>query len=156
MANDTPNQTSFNSENQPTKRRGKSAKTILLDAIREESLIDLNPDSTKEDAERAYITHIARRAFNPEDQASATLLSKLLDKTYSSIKATMPTYEFEFTPDATPLQKVTQIMTASSEGNIPPDVAAIFVQCIKACVDIEESTDLKERIEKLEAMINGG
>ena len=144
----------FSSDNQP-KGRGRSTKTLLFEAIREESLIGLKKDSTKEDAEKAYLTHIARRAFDSEDQASATLLSKLLDKTYSSIKATMPTYEFEFTPDAKPLDKVTQIMTASSEGQIPPDVAAIFVQCIKACVDIEEFTDLKERLEKLEAMING-
>jgi len=135
-------------------KRGRSAKNILLDAIREESLIGLSEDSTKEDAEKAYLTHIAKRAFNPEDQASATLLSKLLDKTYSSIKATMPTFDFEFDQSSKPMEQASQIIQASSTGQIPPDVAAIFVQCIKHSVEIEEYTDLKERIEKLEAMIN--
>lgn len=147
--------TTFSKDTQPPRSRGKAFKTLLLESIREESLIGLNPDSTREDAEKAYIQHVSRRAFNIEDPNSATLLKTLMDKSYSSIKATMPTYDFEFDIDAKPMEQASQIIKASSTGQIPPDVASIFVQSIKSMIDIEEYTDLKDRIEKLEAIING-
>jgi hypothetical protein len=46
-------------------------------------------------------------------------------------------------------------MYGVSNGIIPPDVGALFIASIKSMVDIEENTDLKERIEKLEALLNG-
>lgn len=135
--------------------RGRAIKTLMLEAIREESLLSLTPKSTREDAEKAYLKHIAKRAFNPEDPASPTLIKTLMDKSYPSIKATMPTYDFEFDVNAKPMEQASQIIKASSTGQIPPDVASVFVQSIKNMIDIEEYTDLKERIEKLEAIING-
>ena len=49
-----------------------------------------------------------------------------------------------------------QVMSAAAKGLIPPDIANTFIQSIKSMIDIEEYTDLKDRIEKIEAALNGG
>ena len=95
--------------------RGRSAKTLIIEMMREESLIDLSPKSTKEQAEKAFLKHIAVRAFNPTDPNSGMCLSLL-----------------------------------TNNGFIPPDIANTFIQSIKAMIDIEEYTSLKERIEAIE------
>ena len=134
--------------------RGKSFKTKILEVIQAESLLDVCENADKNTVERAYLKHIAKRAFDKDDQASPTLLKELLSKSYAGLKATLPTLEFDFDKDSTPAQQVNQILHASSTGIIPPDVAAIFIQSIKNAVDIEQATDLKERIEALEKMLN--
>ena len=47
------------------------------------------------------------------------------------------------------------VLAAIAEGEIPSDIGNVFVQSIKAMIDIEEYTDLKERIIKLEETLNG-
>jgi len=134
--------------------RGKSFKNKLLNVIREEALLQVDPKADNATVERAFLGHAAARAFDTEDMASAALLKELLSKSYAGLKATYPTLEFAFDKDSTPTEQVSQILDASSNGIIPPDVAAIFIQSIKYSLDIEQATDLKERIEALEAMLN--
>lgn len=153
MANRKPNKGSFSKENQP-KRRGKAAKTKLWDAIRAESLLGCSEGDDNTTVEARFLAHVVSRAVDPEDMASAQLLKTLMDKHYTSIKATLPEIEFEFDSGGTPSEQVMQIMEATSTGQMPPDVATMFIQAIKAAVDIEAATDLKERIEKLEEMLN--
>ena len=43
---------------------------------------------------------------------------------------------------------------AISTGDIPPDVGSMLIQAAKNMVDIELATDLKERIEAIEAKLN--
>lgn len=153
MANSKPNKTTLKKgDNLPA--RGRSFKNKLLDTIAAQSLLDVKKNASKEVIEQAYLNHIAKRAFDSDDAASPTLLKTLLDKSYAGIKSTMPMFNFEFDADSKPMDQANQIIKASSEGKIPPDVAAIFVQCIKNCIEIEEYTDLKARIEKLEELLN--
>jgi len=133
--------------------RGKSFKNRLFEAIKGSSLIGMAKDSSDEDVEAAYLAHFAERAFDTEDAASPTLLKTLIDKSYPSIKSIMPTVDFEFDTDSEPMEQANQIIAAASSGQIPADIAVIFVQCIKNCIDIEEYTDLKDRIEKIEASL---
>ena len=135
--------------------RGKSFKSKLLDTIAAQSLLSVPKGAKKEEIEQAYLNHVATRAFDVDDTASPTLLKTLLDKSYSSIKPTMPVFNFDFDADSKPMEQANQIIKASSTGLIPPDVAAIFVQCIKNSIDIEEYTDLKARIEALEKALAG-
>lgn len=144
----------FTSERQP-KSRGRPLLYKLLDTIRDESLLKVGAGASRAECERAYLKHLAVRAFDSEDQSSGTLLKSLLDKTYSSVKATMAPVEFEYDHTVNPTAQVNQIIHAASVGDIPPDVAAIFLQAVKNAVDIEESTELKMRIEALEKSING-
>lgn len=136
--------------------RGRSFKNKLLDAIKEESLLECDSKTDPREVEKKYLAHLSRRAFDPGDSASGTLLKELLHKSYPSIKAVMPEFQFDYKITESPVDQVNQIISASSKGEIPPDVASIFIQSIKAAHDIEATTELKERIEKLEAIINAG
>ena len=56
----------FTEDRQPEKRRGRSTKNKILDAIKSESvkdLIGLHGEPTREQAENAFFSHIAKRAF---------------------------------------------------------------------------------------------
>ncbi|GAG48837.1 unnamed protein product [marine sediment metagenome] len=134
--------------------RGRSAKTLILEMMREESLIELSPKSTKEQAEKIFLKHIAVRAFNPEDPTSGMCLSLLTNKGWPNLKPSNETVEFEFDKQALPHIQAGQVMHAAANGFIPPDIANTFIQSIKAMIDIEEYTSLKDRIEKLEELLN--
>lgn len=132
--------------------RGVSFKTKLLKAVVKSSLLDLPENATKEQAEEAYLSHLAERAFAKD--GDSILLRETLNKMYSSIKATLPTVEFDYDVTLSPTDQANQIISAASSGHIPPDVAGIFLGAIKDASVIELNTDIKERLEKLEAMIN--
>ena len=65
----------------------------------------------------------------------------------------MEPVNFEFDKNASPAQQSIQVLDAAANGDIPPDVAQIFINAIKSNIDIEAATELKERIEKLEALL---
>lgn len=134
--------------------RGRSAKTLILEMMREESLINLNPESSKEQAEKAFLKHIAVRAFDVADNNSGMCLNLLANKGWPNLKSSNETVEFDFDKEALPHIQAGQVMFAAANGLIPPDIANTFIQSIKAMIDIQEFTDLKERIEKLEEMIS--
>ncbi|MCK5610842.1 hypothetical protein KAR91_53710 [Candidatus Pacearchaeota archaeon] len=134
--------------------RGKSFKNKLLDTIKEYALLDVGPKASKQEIEKAYLKHTATRAFDATEQGSGVLLKELLNKSYPSMKAVMPEFEFDYELTNSPTEQVNQIIKAASDGKIPPDVATIFLQAVKAATDIEVATELRERMEKLEGMIN--
>ena len=145
----------FTSEHQPQDRptRGRSQKTIILEAIREESLVGLSEDSTREDTEKAFIKHTAKRAFDIEDQNSAMLLKVLWDKGWGSIKSTAPTVNFDFDSSKSPVDMARQVLDASSNGEIPPDIACNIIGAIKSVIDIEANTEIKERLSEIEKQL---
>ena len=143
--------------NPDERKRGKAFKTLLFDAIREESLIGSSHNDTKEDIERHFLTHIAKRAFDSEDKDSGSLLKETLNKSYPGLKSTMPSINFHLPDNAKPIEKAEAILKAVSDGEIPPDVGALLIQAAKYTIDIEMATDIKERMDKIEEAlgING-
>jgi len=148
-------ETQWTKDNRPPRGRGKSFKSKLLDAIQRDSLLDAEEGEDPAKTEERFISHMAERAFDASDNASATLLKELLSKSYSSLKQTLPTLEFEFDAKSSPSQQVMQLMEAASKGEIAPDIAVTFVNAVKAAVEIEQATDLKTRIEQLEKLLDG-
>lgn len=132
--------------------RGRSFKTLLLEVLREESMIGLGADSTKEEAAKSFIKHIAKRAISEGDPNSAMLLKELLVRTYPGLKSTLDKFIFDFPESGTDVSKSNAILKAVSDGNLPPDVGQLLVGIIKDGSIIEANTDLKERIEKLEVL----
>ncbi len=130
--------------------RGKAFKTLLLDAIREGCMLEADHNSTKEDLERLYISHVAERAFDISDNNSTTLLKELLNKSYPGLKAALPEINFDLPEAATPLQKAEAILLAVSKGEIPPDVGVMLIQASKHVIDIEATTELKDRLTAIE------
>ncbi len=133
--------------------RGKGKQTVILEAIREEALLGLSEGATKEQAEKAVFGFMARTAFNPTEDSAAVsnmCLNLLMKKGWPDVKATMPLVEFEFDSNAKPHIQAAQIMSATANGNIPPDVANTFISSIASMMKIEEVTDLSRRLEEIE------
>ena len=142
--------TTFSKERQPARGRGKSFKTLLLDVIREECLLDLEDGATRDEANKAFIKHAAQRAFTPGDPNSAMLLKEFMSKSYPSLKPTLERFSFNFPEGGTDSQKALAIVEAISSGDLPPDVGQLVMGIIKDNSVIEANTDLKERIEQIE------
>jgi len=130
--------------------RGRSFKNKLIEVIKEQSLIDASPDIGDDEAEKLYLTHFAKRAFDINDMASGTLAKELLSKSYPSLKSTMPSVEFDFSTDAKPSEQANQILKAASSGIIPPDVAQVFISSIASMMKIEEVTEIANRLTAIE------
>ena len=143
--------TTFSEGMQPDKRRGKSKRTLILEAIKEESLLTVSPDSSNEECEKAFFGHILKRAVNPEDQNSAMLLKTVLDKGWSSVKSSMEPVKFTLDKSKTLDNQASQILLAISDGDLPPDVGVMMINAITNMLKIKEVTDLEERIKALEA-----
>ena len=58
--------------------------------------------------------------------------------------------EFNFPKEGSPTEKAFAVVEAISNGTLPADVGQTIIGIIKDAVVIEESTDLKARIEELE------
>jgi hypothetical protein len=133
--------TSFSKENQPAKgsgqgKHGKYKRTLFLEALKRQS-------RTEED----FYDLMVERAFQEGDiYASKELLSRL----YPVPKATMPLVNFEFPKGAKPHEQAASVLEAIAGGEIPSDIGSVFMQAIKVMIDIDEYTDLKERIRSIE------
>lgn len=134
--------TTFSKDKQPTKRRGKAQRTMLIEALKEAG-----------HTEEGFYRVMLERALNPEDQASSQLMKEVLARLYPASKPTLPIVEFELNGE-TPIDRVRQIEKAISDGSIPADVAKIMVDIIKSSIEIEKITELAERIENIERMLN--
>lgn len=130
----------FSKDNQP-RVRGKSEKTKFIDALKR-----------KAKTEDQFYELCIERAFAPDDNFA---FKEILARLSPLSKAVAPTIEFEFPAGAKPHVQAEAVMKGIAKGVIPPDLGAQFISSIKAMVDIEENTELKERIEKLEALLNG-
>ncbi len=146
--------TTFKKEGkQPVKRRSKSMKTVLFEVMRKEALLGVSKTATNQVAEAAFIKHVAKRAFDADDSASPAILKEFLSKMYPGLKSTLEKVEFDYPLNGTPAEKATAIERAVSSGVIAGDVGGVMIGIIKDAVLIEESTDLKLRIDALEKAI---
>ena len=162
MANSNPNKTTLKKgDNLPP--RGKAKKTLMLDAIRSvcgderdflEQVVTIGlggwtqPEQTEEQKENKEQPESIFQNPNP------MLLSMVINRIEPPLKAISPMVEFDFNTNDKPHVKADKILQAVSDGKIPPDIGQMFVSSIKSMIDISEWTDLKERIEKLEELLN--
>lgn len=149
--------TSFNAENQPEDRpaRGKGKKSLMLEAIRAVC-------GSEQEFLQQVVTIGMGGFTKPNDDSdpeyqnpNPTLLTLVLNRIEPPFKAVAPMVEFDFDKDSKPHQQASQILQAVSNGQIAPDIGQMFIASIKSMIDIEEYTDLKDRIEKLEKVIDG-
>ena len=134
--------------------RGRSNKSLILEALRRESFENLTENSSNEESTVAFFQHIIRRARSGEaDKDSGMLLKWLGDKGWASLKPVMGAVEFDFDANATESEQAKQILKAASEGHITPDVAQMFVNMMTGMLKIEEVTEIKEELIQLRDMI---
>jgi ethanolamine utilization cobalamin adenosyltransferase len=137
------------------KPRGRSKRTLILEAIKEKALLEMDSDSSNEDAEKAVFGFMAEAAFNPTQDTAAvsnTCLSQLMKKGWSDLKPVMPCEEFTLNKGDSLHNQAADLLIAVSEGKIAPDVASTLITSISSMLKIKEVTDLEDRIKALEAM----
>ena len=105
------------------------------------------------------------RAELTEDQFLDLLVDKALNdggiflqellKRYSPIpKQTHEPIIIENWPKTgTPSQKADAVLQSMSEGVIPPDLGALFIESISKSLGIEEVTELAKRLEAIEKLL---
>lgn len=140
MANNNP-KNQFGKDKQPKNRRGKAERTKILEAMARQSK-----------TEEEFYDYLVTRAFNPEDNFGAP---ELLKRLYPIPKATLPLCEFNFNPEGTPAQKATDILNAVSNGEIPADIGLSLISSMASVLKIEEVTEFKDRLDKIEEALNG-
>lgn len=143
----------FSKDNQPNKQKKKPRfKDRFFNAVIRVEGFEIEADEGKEEIESKMLEHVARRAFDPSDQSSAQLLNAVINRIYPPIKSVMPEIEFDFDSEKTPVQNINAMMETVASGENAPDVVIALVSAYKLVTDIEESQDLKARIELLEKL----
>lgn len=133
-------ETKFSKDNQPKNRRGKSERTKLLEAFRKEGK-----------TEEGFYQKMVELAFSSEDNFAR---SEVFKRLYPIAKPTLPLCEFEFNPKGTPTEKATDILNAISNRDIPADVGLSLISAMASVLKIEEVTEIKDRLDKLEGLMN--
>ena len=135
----------YTKNNQPKVRgkRGPDKRTLILNAIKKQG-----------EDEQGFYNVLVQRAMNPEDIASLTLLKEVLTRLYPASKPTMPAIPFDYPQSGTAIEKAEAIERAVSDGILPLDMAKLMTDIIQSGLTISEQTELRDRIEALESMIN--
>ena len=133
--------------------RGKGKRNIILDAMKEEVLLGVEKNATKEEVEKAWFKKLISVALKDDHKDSGLCIRLITERGWSALKPSSECVSFEFDKDATPTIQAAQVMDAVSEGHIPPDLGLAFVSGIKSMIDIEANTELKARIEQIEKML---
>ena len=137
--------------------RGKAKKTLMLDAIR--SQVDGGEEAFLKRVVEISIGNNGCEATEDSPEVPATLpnpqlLTLVLSRIEPPLKATMPLVNFAFDVGAEPHEQASQVITAVSNGEISPDIGHMFISSIKSMIEIHEFTELKSRIDKIEAILN--
>lgn len=130
--------------------RGRSNKTIILEAMREASVLELHKDSTKDDAEKAFFTMIINSAIDPGDPNCGMCIKLLSDKGWASVKPSNDCVNFEFDHKADVHIQAAQIVKAISTGDLAPDIGGGIITAIRSMMGIEADTIIRKRIGDIE------
>lgn len=139
--------TSFSKKRQPKKRRVgkcKTQRTKILEAMKR-----------KKKTEAGFYNMLVAKAMDGND---AFMFKELLLRLSPIPKSVNDLVKFDFPKKAKPHEQAAAVLEAVARGVIPADIGNIFIQSIKAVIDIEEYTSLKERIEEIERSlgVDGG
>lgn len=138
MANKTPTITSFSSDKQPSNRRGKSFKTMVVDALKKHGK-----------TEDEFVELLVQKAIAD----GGVFLTELMKRYYPHNKQTYDVIEFDYDSSWTAVEKADRVMVAISMGQMPPDIGVMLIEGIAKSLGIEELTELSKRLEALEAIL---
>jgi hypothetical protein len=154
----TKNNTSFNKENQPKKEnrkpRGKSKRTLMLDAIRQQCGTKEKPGDEMDYLIKVVEASLGDNLADPPLPPNPALMAIVMNRIEPPLKSTFPMVEFDFNAKSTPSDQASQVMAAAAKGEISPDIANMFVSSIANMLRIDEVTELQKRIEALEKSLN--
>ncbi|GAB1410298.1 hypothetical protein MASR1M90_14520 [Desulfovibrionales bacterium] len=77
----------------------------------------------------------------------------LLDKIIPNVKSVAPNVSLDLGADKSLVQKAEKILHAVASGEVAPDVGAVLVQAVGGLAKIAEITELEQRLENLEKVM---
>ena len=90
---------------------------------------------------------------DPVIPPNAQLLTLVLQRIEAPLKSTAPLVQFDFPEKGTPADKAFSIVNTISNGDLPTDIGKDLISIIKDSVVIEESTELKAKIEEVRKVL---
>lgn len=136
--------TRFSKTRQPARRNPTrtSWRQKVIDALKEQEL-------TEDD----FVAFCVKKALDDSYPNQSKLIDVVINRLEPVKKAVMPTYKFKLDPKATPADKIDKIIEAVAREEIPPDVASLLVNMVKTGQEVRETTELVERLERVEQML---
>ena len=128
--------TTFGKNKQPSKRRGKSERTKILEAM-----------ARAGKTEEGFYDELVARAGNPDDNFT---FKELMSRLSPVPKAVAPTIEFDLDENGTISQKAEQIIIGISKGRIPPDLGNQLIVSMSSLMNIKEKTEFEDRLKAIE------
>lgn len=128
--------TTFGKKKQPSKRRGKSERTKILEAM-----------ARAGKTEEGFYDELVTRAGNPDDNFT---FKELMSRLSPIPKAVAPTIEFDIDENSTISQKAEQIIIGISKGRIPPDLGNQLIVSMSSLMNIKEKTEFEDRLKAIE------
>lgn len=139
----------FSSDNQPATRkpRGRDKRTLILEALERAGV-----------NEEGFYDRLVLEALTPQGEDGKTnqvAFQELWKRFHPVPKPVAPTIQFEYPITGTLVERARAIETGIAEGIIPPDVGVSMITALGHVARTEEVTEIRERLERLEALING-
>lgn len=150
--NTKPNKGSFSADNQPSKRgpRRRSARSRILEAMEGMTFKDENNNDLPL-TEASYLQTAIRQSFRED-----SLMREILGRLVPPERAQLAPVEFEFDPADNPTQRMDKLLAAVASGDVHPDTAHIIGNMIHDAAKIAEISEIMDRLQKLEELLNGG
>jgi len=137
------------------KGRGKERRTIILEAMRDSNSFGALESDTVAEVENKYWKHICDISVDkdhPDRQMFAKVIS---DKVAPNFKPSLERVKFDLDTTKSSSEQSEQILKAIASGEVPADVGKMLIEAIASIVKIDEYTELKDRIDNLEGVLNG-
>lgn len=130
----------FSKDNQP-KGRGKSKKTLILDALKAASQTE----------EQFWQAVVKKAMFGGSDgDGDSQMMALVGKKLFPDSKATFEEYEIPLTDGDKRLDRAEAILKAAMNGLMPIDVAERFINSLADVAKIEEVDSILERLAIIE------
>lgn len=149
----TKTKTSFGKLRQPKKEyrhTGERARTRLLNALSHVThKVRVNGQVTDQYmTEDSYLQEVVKQSLT-----DSKLMMQVFGRLSPQAKSLAPTVSIEFPENGTPVQKMEAVLNAVVRGEISPDVGITITAMIKQTSDVNEVTELMERMQRLEDQI---
>lgn len=143
----------FSPDYQPAKR-GPDKRTLILEALKQSGRLTLPEGASNSDIERAWFAKIAAVALNDEHKDSGMCKQALLDRGWAKAKPESNPTLFDFSKESTPVENANAILESASNGAISIEDAGKLLAALKDTLQIQESTELVNRLEDIEQRLS--
>lgn len=100
-----------------------------------------------------FISYYVNQAMTAEPAQATAMLREIFLRINPVPKSVAPLVNFNFPSDGTPVDKVNAIAHGVATGEVPADVGKMMADILKVGLDVQETTELAARLERLEKLL---